>query len=129
MASIQHNKGLIATLVLILFTAGLFGLYQLQKQQVSNQQTQHSERSAKPAYQTGKAFEAIDPEQPAKQSSSKTTDELISEADQIIANANAIVAKNNLGEIDLTDEEKRAVGERVANIERKINELRKQLDQ
>jgi len=122
----NNKKGMLFGLVLVVFLALVFSFYQLKN---SRQPAPISDVTKQPAYKTGKAFEIIEPEQPANSFSDKSPRELIGEADQIIARANATIEKHKLGELELTAAEQRAAEKRIANIERNINELVEKLEQ
>jgi hypothetical protein len=125
MTSTNIKKTGIFTLGLIGFIGLVVAFYQLQ---LTSQSASIPQVPDKPAYQTGKAFEVIEPEKSANVYINKTPESLISEADQIIANANAIVAKHGLGEAELTAQERREVDERIAAIKQQLDELEQQLD-
>lgn len=123
---IDNNKGWIAGLTLVVFAALIFVLYQIRNGQQSGSVSSLSDT---PAYQTGKAFEVIEPERSTPSFSNKSPEELISEADQITARADAIIGKHNLGDLEITAEQKQALEQRAADITRKIDELERQLIQ
>jgi len=125
MAVNNKKKGMIVALVLVGFIGLVFGFYQFQSRQHSASIPATPDT---PAYQTGKAFEVIEPNEPAGYTSDKSPETLISEADDIIARANAILEKNNLGGLEMSDEQKQATAEKVADIEQKIVELEAKLE-
>ncbi len=120
MTALKNKKGVLTGLILLVFLGMVAGFYQLQEHQNS---TGLFDKNSKPAYQTGKAFEVIEPGKQAYTFSNRTPAQLTGDADQIIARANAIIEKRKLDELEMTAAQRNAVVQRRGEIEEKITEL------
>jgi len=126
MSATSNNKGLTILAITIAFVAMVYAFFLLHSHQ---NQVETNPQNNRPVYQTGEAFETIDPAGPSTQTSTKTPDELVAEANQIIAETNLLIEQQGLGSKTLSDAEKQATEQRVARLKEKINELEKQLAQ
>jgi hypothetical protein len=126
MNATANNKGLTIIAIILAFVALVYAFFQLHAQQ---NQVDTTPLTNGPVYQTGEAFEVIDPAKPSSPTSNKTPEQLVAEADQIIAETNLLIEQQSLGDATLSDAEKQAAEARVARLMEKINELEKQLAQ
>lgn len=125
MSATSNNQGLKIVVITIAFMAMVYAFFLLHTHQ---NQVETNPQTNGPVYQTGEAFEVIEPSKPATPSN-KTPDALVAEANQIIAETNLLIEQQGLGSRTMSDAEKQAAEQRVARLKKKINELEQQLAQ
>ena len=126
MTATSNNKGLTIIVITLAFVAMVYAFFLLHSHQ---NQVEINPQTNRPVYQTGEAFEKIDPAQPSTQTSNKTPEELVAEANRIIAETDLLIEQQGLGSTTMSDAEKQAAEQRVARLKEKINELEQQLAQ
>ena len=132
-----RGKGLRVVGCLLFFLAAVYGFFQWHSSFLETELTRHDEA---PRYQTGAAFEVIDPSGSSVSSPSSSTpsfssssgisaqspEALMAEADRLIADTNQLLAEQGIAlEVD---EDASSQARRLTALEAEIDVLSEQLD-
>lgn len=124
----QNNKrGWIFGLSTLVFASLVFGFYLLRMQSASTSLSDPAQ-SESPAYQTGKAFEVIEAEKPAFDSSQLSAEQLIAEGDRIILETRKTTDQLSLDGVEISTDHAGDSEERLAKIQQRIDQLEQLLD-
>ena len=130
-----RGKGLRVVGCLLFFLAAVYGFFQWHSFSLETELTRHDEA---PRYQTGAAFEVIDPSgssvssssTPSFSSSSRISDKspeaLMAEADRLIVDTNQLLAEQGIAPEG--DEDVSSQARRLTALEAEIDALSEQLD-
>ena len=130
-----RGKGLRVVGCLLFFLAAVYGFFQWHSSPLETELTRHDEA---PRYQTGAAFEVIDPSgssvssssTPSFSSSSRISDKspeaLMAEADRLIVDTNQLLAEQGIAPEG--DEDVSSQARRLTALEAEIDALSEQLD-
>lgn len=130
-----RGKGLRVVGCLLFFLAAVYGFFQWHSSSLETELTRHDEA---PRYQTGAAFEVIDPSgssvssssTPSFSSSSRISDKspeaLMAEADRLIVDTNQLLAEQGIAPEG--DEDVSSQARRLTALEAEIDALSEQLD-